>query len=61
MTLFGKEIRDNLSDEEVAINLVECALKLALMDDDSNTITVSVDGAKITLNVDFSGVQNEEG
>lgn len=60
MTLYGKEIRADLSDEEVAINLVECALNLALRDDGTDTITVDVEGAKITLNVDFSGVQNEE-
>lgn len=59
MTLYGKEIRANLSDEEIAINMVECALNLASRDDDANTITIDVSGVKITLHVDFSGVQEE--
>ena len=59
MTLYGKEIRANLSDEEIIINMVECALNLASRDDDTNTITIDVEGAKITLHVDFSGVQEE--
>lgn len=57
MTIYGKEIRRDLSDEEVAINLVECALNLASRDDGTDTVTIEVEGAKITLHVDFSGVQ----
>ena len=59
MTLYGKEIRADLSDEEVAINLLECALHVALRDDGTDTIAIDVEGAKITLHVDFSGVQEE--
>lgn len=59
MTVYGREVRKNLSEEEVAINMVECAVHLASRNDDSDTITIDFEGAKITLNVDFSGVQEE--
>lgn len=59
MTVYGKEIREHLSKEEIAVNLMECVLYLAERDDDADTITIEVEGAKITLHVDFSGVEEE--
>lgn len=59
MKAYGIEVREHLSDEEIVVNLLECAVHLAEKDDDSNIIELSLNGAKITLHVDFSGVQEE--
>lgn len=59
MTVYGKEIREHLSKEEIVVNLIECVVHLAEQDNDSNVIELSVNGAKITLHVDFSDVQEE--
>lgn len=57
MKVYGRQVRTHLSDEEIAVNLMECVIHLAERDDDTDTITIDVEGAKITLHVDFSGVQ----
>ena len=59
MTVYGREVREHLSKEEIVVNLMECAVHLAEQYNDNNVIELSVNGAKITLNVDFSGVQEE--
>ena len=59
MTVYGREVREHLSEEDIVANLIECAVHLAEQDNDSNTIELSMNGAKIALHVDFSGVQEE--
>ena len=59
MTVYGKEVREHLSKEEIVVNLLECVVHLAEQDNDSNVIELSVNGAIIRLNVDFSGVQED--
>lgn len=51
-----EKIRTHLTDEEVVINLIECAGYLAERDGDS----IEVLGGVITLHVDFSNVKEAE-
>lgn len=59
MKVYGRHVRTDLSDEEIAVNLMECVMHLAERDDDVDTITINLEGAKITLHVGFGDVQEE--
>lgn len=59
MRVYGRHVRAHLSDEEIVVNLMECVLHLVERDDNADTITIDVEDVKITLHVDFSGVQEE--
>ena len=49
MTVYGREVREHLSEEDIVANLIECAVHLAEQDNDSNTIELSMNGAKIRI------------
>ena len=59
MKAYGREVREHLSDEEIVVNLLECVVHLAEIDDDSNIIELSLNGAKITLHAEFTDVKEE--
>lgn len=55
-----EKIRTHLTDEEVVINLIECAGYLAERDDNMDTLTVEVLGRVITFHIDLSNVKDAQ-
>lgn len=52
MKVRGKTVRQNLTEDDIIVNLMECAVYLAERDDDNNVIEVEVMGGILRFQLD---------
>lgn len=59
MKVRGKTVRQNLTEDDILVNLMECAVYLAERDDDNNVIELEVMGGILRFQVDLSQYSEE--
>ena len=59
MNVSAKDIRMNLTESEVFINLLECAVYLVERNSDDDTIDIEVEGLRIRFHVESIDEQEE--
>ena len=59
MKVRGKTVRQNLTEDDILVNLMECAVYLSERDDDNNVIELEVMGGIIRFQIDLSHFREE--